>query len=331
VKATDEDRPSCWVDLLDPDDATLQEAVGLPMHDTAWSRLRRPAMAPDKPSRPRLVTNDTYVWGVLTIPYQSGEELLFREVDVVVTPDRFVTIRKTPKGAQPFPCEHIKGQAEHRGASPGLCLYLLIDDVAEQFLDLIDGFDEDINALEDNIDDWPSTEVRTAISGLRHDLLHVRRSLAPTRDLARSVLDDRVELEDAELFPRDVELRFADAYDKLLRATDGLDLSRDLLAGVRDYHQAQVSIEQNEVMKRLTVVASMLLLPTFIVGMYGQNLRGIPEFHFRYGYAFSWALIIITTIGQYVYFKRKGWIGEAPPAAARPPADNATGAAPADR
>jgi magnesium transporter len=139
--------------------------------------------------------------------------------------------------------------------------------------------------------------------------LHVRRVLTPTRDAARSILDNRVELDgDQELLSRDVEIHFADAYDKLLRATDGLDLARDLLAGVRDYHQAQVANDQNEVMKRLTVVASVLLLPTFIVGLYGQNVRGMPEYHFRYGYAWSWSLIILTTIAQLIYFRRKRWI-----------------------
>ena len=109
--------------------------------------------------------------------------------------------------------------------------------------------------------------------------------LAPSRDAARAVLDDRVELDgDVTLFPREIELHFADAYDKLLRATDGLDLARDLLAGVRDFHQAQVANDQNEVMKRLTVIASVLLLPTFIVGLYGQNLRGSPELHWAHGY-----------------------------------------------
>src|SRR5205085_11796807 len=110
------------------------------------------------------------------------------------------------------------------------------------------------------------------------------------------------------LFRSEVELPFSDAYDKLLRATDSLDLSRDLLAGVRDFHQAQVANDQNEVMKRLTVIASVLLVPTFIVGLYGQNLKGIPEFHMRYGYAWSWSLIVLTTIAQLVYFRRKRWI-----------------------
>ena len=93
----------------------------------------------------------------------------------------------------------------------------------------------------------------------------------------RKVVDDRVELDRGEAFPREVELYFRDAYDKLLRAGEGLELSRDLLAGVRDYHQAKIASDQNDVMRRLTVVASLLLLPTFIVGVYGQNFEHKPE------------------------------------------------------
>jgi magnesium transporter len=174
---------------------------------------------------------------------------------------------------------------------------------------MVDGFDDYIDELEDHVHDWPAPQIREHISSIRHDILHVRRVLAPTRDAARAALDDRVEIDgDVSLFPRDVELHFADAYDKLLRATDGLDLSRDLLAGVRVFHQAEVANEQNEVMKRLTVVASVLLLPTFIVGLYGQNLRHIPELHWSQGYGFVWALIIVTTALQIWYFRRKHWI-----------------------
>src|SRR5207247_601165 len=185
-------------------------------------------------------------------------------------------------------------------------LYLLYDDIAEAFLTLVDAFDDDIDDLEDHVEEWPAGLVRERISRLRHDLLHVRRVLAPTRDAARCVVDNRIELDGGEeLFPHDVELHFADAYDKLLRATDGLDLSRDLLAGVRDYHQAQVANDQNEVMKRLTVVASVLLLPTFIVGVYAQNLHGGHELGWREGYWFSWALIVVTTIAQLLFYRRK--------------------------
>ena len=108
------------------------------------------------------------------------------------------------------------------------------------------------------------------------------------------------------MFPREVELDFADVYDKLLRATDGLDLSRDLLAGVRDYHQAKIANDQNEVTKRLTVIASLLLVPTFIVGLYGQNFRHIPELRWGYGYWWSLGLDPAHDAAQLLFFR---WLG----------------------
>ena len=109
--------------------------------------------------------------------------------------------------------------------------------------------------------------MRDELSALRHDILHVRRTLSPTRDAVRRVFDDRVDVRvgEVELFDRATELHFADAYEKLMRASEALDLSRDLVSGVRDYYQAKVANDQNEVMKRLTIVAS-LLLPASRVG-----------------------------------------------------------------
>jgi magnesium transporter len=81
-----------------------------------------------------------------------------------------------------------------------------------------------------------------------------------------------------------------------------------LLSAARDYGQARISIDQNEVVKRLTAIASILLVPTFIVGLYGQNFVHTPEYHWRLGYAWSWFLILTTTIAQIVYFRRKRWL-----------------------
>ncbi len=297
-----------WTDLLDPDEAGLRAALPTEIHDVALNRLLRPARPDDEP-RPRLETHGTYVFGILAFPVLTDNGAVFQEVDVVATLDVLLTIRKTPPGHRA--CEFDETRRAHLRAesSAGECLHALVDEIAETFLNVVDTFDDSIDDLEDHVKDWPAGIVRQRISTTRHDILHVRRVLAPTRDAARAVLDDRVELDGpTSLFPRDIELKFADAYDKLLRATDGLDLARDLLAGVRDFHQAEVANDQNEVMKRLTVIASMLLVPTFIVGLYGQNFKHIPELGFSQGYAFSWFLIVVTTIAQYLYFRRKGWI-----------------------
>jgi len=301
-------RKPAWVDLLDPDDDVLLRAIPAGVQPTALERLQAPIEHDDEP-RPRLETHGDYIFGVLVVPLAAADrEVVFQEIDVVATRDQLLTVRKTPAGGEPFQCDELRAARLEQQDSVGMCLYHLIDEVAEAYLDAIDIFDEGIDELEDRVEDWEPVRIRGRISQLRHDLLRVRRALSPTRDAARAVLDDRVELDGEELFPKEIEIRFADSYDKLLRASDGIDLARDLLAGVRDYLQAQIANDQNEVMKRLTVVASILLVPTFIVGLYGQNLKGVPEFGFKYGYAWSWGVIIVTTVMQLVWFRRKRWI-----------------------
>jgi len=299
-----------WIDLVDPDAAAVETAVPTPLLPMDLARItRRPR--PDHDPRPRLAAHGDYVFGVLVFPTTDDSgDVTCHEIDVVVTLERIVTVRKTPP-ALDAACDisELVTAARRDDVAPGMALYLLVDEIAERFLTVVDRFDDDIDQLEDNVGVWSSADLRRRISSIRHEILETRRVLTPSRDAARAVLDDRVEIDgDVTLFPREIELHFADAYDKLLRATDGLDLARDLLAGVRDFHQAQVANDQNEVMKRLTVVASVLLVPTFIVGLYGQNLHGGPEFGWREGYWFSWALIIASTIGQLLYYRRKRWI-----------------------
>jgi len=299
-----------WIDLVDPDAAAIEAAVTTDVLPMDVQRLLEPTRADTQP-RPRLAAHGNYVFGVLVLPTSDPDDgsVTCHEIDVVATLDRLVTVRKTPPSLVTCDISELVTTANRDDFPAGMCLYQLIDEIAERFLVVVDRFDDEIDELEDNVGTWTAKDIRFRIASLRHEILEVRRVLTPTRDAARAVLDDRVEIDgDVTLFPREIELHFADAYDKLLRATDGLDLSRDLLAGVRDFHQAQVANDQNEVMKRLTVVASVLLVPTFIVGLYGQNLHGGPEFGWRDGYWFSWGLIVVTTIAQLLYYRRKRWI-----------------------
>jgi magnesium transporter len=297
-----------WIDLIDPSEDELRAQLPAHVHPTALTLLRAPHVHDDEP-RPRIESHGDYVFGVLLIAVAKREEdrVYYQEIDFIVTPEKLLTVSKTPPGEQPFdprPAQEACKPDEH----VSMYAFRLIDEVAERYLDLIDDLNDEIDELEDNVEVWTPERVRNRISALRHDLLHIRRTLTPTRDAVHKIVDDRVELDSFELFPRDVELHFADAYDKLLRATDGLETSRDLVAGVRDYLQAKVSNDQNEVTKRLTVIASLLLVPTFIVGLYGQNFHHIPELGWSFGYWWSWAWILGTTVAQLAFFRWKRWI-----------------------
>ncbi len=311
-----------WIDLLDPGPEELRAALGIEVHDLAFEQLLEPTRQDDEP-RPRLEGHDHYVFGVFLVPIAIRDEdrVYYPEIDLIATRERLVTVRKTPEDGKPFDVSAAMESSERdddkRG---GVMVYRLVDQIAEYFLDLVDAIDEEIDELEDGIEDWPAAQVRRRISALRHDLLHVRRTVAPTRDAIRRVVDRRIDIgEGPEVLPRDVELDFADVYDKLLRAVDGLDFSRDLLASARDYQQSKIATDQNEVTKRLTVIAALVLVPTFIVGVYGQNFDHMPELHWRFGYAWSWGLIVGTTIVQLLLFRRLGWVGGRPVRQMLPP------------
>jgi magnesium transporter len=298
-----------WIDLLDPSADEVRQKAPRELEETAIERLLAPPEHEDEP-RPTLQGHGDYVFGIFLIAVANRVEdtVYYQEIDIVLTHDTLLTVRKTPSGGMPACDVGIVRKGVKPDDSAGMMAYRLIDEIAERYLTLVDDLDEEIDELEDLVETQTAERTRARISSLRHDLLHIRRTLTPMRDAVRRVIDNTVEVEEGhEVFPHDVEVAFNAAYDKFLRASDGLDLARDLLAGVRDYSQAKIANDQNEVMKRLTVIASLLLLPTFIVGLYGQNFVDIPELRWRLGYAFSWGVIVGTTLLQLWWFRRKRW------------------------
>jgi magnesium transporter len=301
-----------WTDLVDPTLEELREHAPRELEESALALLLAKPAHEDEP-RPTLQGHGEYVFGVFLAAIAAHEEDLvyYQEIDIVLTHETLLTVRKTPKECGPFDIEDPR-EAVRPNDSTGMIVYRMLDKIAEQYLDLVDDVDEEIDELEEGVEKSSAEETRERISHLRHELLRIRRTLTPMRDAVRRVVDDVVEVESGpEVFPHEVEVEvaFNGAYDKFLRATDGLDLSRDLLAGVRDYLQAKIANDQNEVMKKLTVIASLLLVPTFIVGVYGQNFKhNFPETKWRFGYEFSWTLIIVTTLLQLWFYRRKRWI-----------------------
>jgi magnesium transporter len=298
-----------WIDLLDPSLDELREKAPRELEETAMEQLLAPPEHEDEP-RPTLQGHGDYVFGVFLIAVadRANDSVYYQEIDIVLTQDTLLSVRKTPPGGMPACDVGIVRQGVKQSDSAGMMAYRLIDEIAERYLTLVDDLDDEIDELEDLVETQPADKTRARIGSIRHDLLHIRRTLTPMRDSVRRVIDNTVEVEEGpEVFSHEVEVAFNAAYDKFLRASDGLDLARDLLAGVRDYSQAKIANDQNEVMKRLTVIASLLLLPTFIVGLYGQNFVNIPELHWSFGYGYVWGVIVVTTALQLWWFRRKNW------------------------
>jgi magnesium transporter len=295
-----------WLDLVDPTSEEILAAVPVHVDPDVVEALAAPAVV-DREARPLVERHGAYVFGVLvaTLPLPD-HQISLQEIDVVATPDLLVTVRKTPRDGPAFDPSVLRPASEE-GLPVGILVQRLIDDVTDTYLDLLDATYAEIDTLEDQIDESPPADTRTRLSELRHELLHRRRTVSATRAAVRRILDGRVEVGDHALFPADVERLFGDTYDTLVRVTEELDVARDLLSGVRDHLQSKIAESQNEVAKKLTVIASLVLVPSLVVGFFGQNFAGVFDRQF-WTLGVSTGLILVSSLIQLALFRWRRWI-----------------------
>ena len=296
-----------WIDLVDPTSEEILHAVPATLDPTAVEILSSPGVA-HHGARPMLEAHGGYVLAVLAYPYvhASDRRIEYLELDILATPTTFVAVRKSGAGGTLAPIDAIEARAD-AGADCGSLTHVAVDDVTDAFLELVDALYEQIDELDGAVEQLAGSEVRHRVAELRHELLLARRAASGTRGIARRIVDGRVDVGDSELFPNAVEALFVDTYETLVRVTEELDVARDLLGGVRDYYQAKIAEQQNDVSKKLTVIASLVLVPSFIVGFYGQNFAG--EFDDGYwAVSVSLSLIVATTLAQLALFRWRRWI-----------------------
>jgi magnesium transporter len=296
-----------WIDLVDPSPEEVLHALPVHVDPEVVDALAAPLGDAREP-RPLLEGHGAYVFGILIAAHALPDEdrISYQEVDLVATPQLLVTVRKSPRGGVPFDPAGLH-PASDQDAPAGRLVQRLFDDVADTYLGSVDGVYAEIEDLEDAIDAWPPSLVRDRISTLRHELLRARRNVSATRTAIRRVLDGRVEVGEHALFPQDVELLFAETSETLVRVTEELDIARDLLAGVRDHHQSKIAEEQGDIVKKLTVIASLVLVPSLIVGFYGQNFENVFDDSY-WGLGMSLGLVAASTLAQLVVFRWRRWI-----------------------
>ena len=295
-----------WVDLVDPTREELLDALPVSVDPEVVEALSAGPTLTYGP-RPLLESHGPYAFGIfVAMELHEDDREEIREIDVVATPSVLVTVRKTPEGGSSIDTAVLHA-AQESEASVGLLVHRLVDEIADSYLALLEAVFEEIDALEDRIDDLEPHVVRQRLLEVRHRLLRYRKAVSAMRAAVRRVLDGRVEVGGDDLFPTDVEQMFGDTYDTLVRVTEELDIARDLLAGARDHLQAKIAQTQNEVGKKLTVIASLVLVPSLIVGFYGQNFESVfDEAYWSLGV--STMLILVSTVVQLALFRWRRWI-----------------------
>lgn len=215
--------------------------------------------------------------------------------------DRFTSVDKVKQSVRSSPVVCQRG-------APFL-LHQIIDSIVDDYLPVMDGFDEQINDLEDDIFTLhtPSDHILEQILGLKRSVLRLRRISSKQLEVLYRMSHGQFQLISGPVLPF-----FRDIYDHLLRVTDLAEGYRDLISGSMEAYLSVVSNRLNEIMKVLTIFSAIMLPLTFIAGVYGMNFEYMPELHSRFGYSGVLITMLIVTIGMLGFFWRRGWIGSGP-------------------
>jgi magnesium transporter len=194
-----------------------------------------------------------------------------------------------------------KGRIRHRGSD--YLLYALMDAVVDQYLVILEAIGDHVETLEEQLLENPSPNNLELLHELRGEAIYLRRQLWPLREVLASLVREKPGLIDEQCL-----VFFRDVYDHTIQVLDGVDSLRDLLASLMDLYLSSISNYTNDVMRVLTLIATLFIPLTFLAGIYGMNFKFMPELDWRWGYPLLWMLIAATAIVMLTFFKRKRWL-----------------------
>ncbi len=289
-----------WLDIADPQDddiGLLDREFGL--HALAVEDLRKRHQRPkmDTYRDQHVIVTYEVLAGTDKRPHELGEMHLFAGKGYLVSVHWAVSPALADVRAR------LEQRAEAVGNSAGTLLYAVLDAVVDGYFPLLDGLSDRIDALEEQIlsGDRGRATLRDVLV-IKRELLELRRVLAPQRDVANQLLRRDVGLIDDEAAPY-----YQDLYDHLIRVLDSVDLYRDLISATLDANLSVTSNNLNTVMKRLTALTVVLILPTLVASIYGMNFHFIPGLDSPFGFWASLIGMALLMVIAAAYFKAKDW------------------------
>jgi magnesium transporter len=195
------------------------------------------------------------------------------------------------------------GKGKIRGMGADYLAYSLMDTVVDTYFDVIDGAEETIEALEDEVTFSPTPKTVRELHRLKREMIALRKAVWPLREVLASLTR-----RESKLVSEPVAVYLRDVYDHTIHVNDSIESGRDMLSGMLDIYLSSMSNRLNEVMKVLTLFATIFMPITFIVGLYGMNFKYMPELEWPWGYPAVMFLMVAVTAGMVIWFRRRKWL-----------------------
>jgi magnesium transporter len=297
-----EANPVSWINIDKLHDVELMEKLG--SHYEIHPLLMEDILNTDL--RPKVEDEDDYV--MLSLKMLSYEEqtgnLITEQISLILGKNYIISFKEKPDTVFEPVINRLsssKGTIRSRGAD--YLFYALTDVVVDNYFTIIENIGNDLEKLEDWIFNHPGEEALQEIHRIKGDLLQLRKITYPIREAMRKLEND-----DIELIEDKTRKYFTDIYEHIIQIIETVESYREVVSGLKDLYLSSISFRMNKVMQVLTIIGTIFIPLTFIVGVYGMNFENMPELHWKYAYFILWGIMIALVLILIWYFKKKKWI-----------------------
>lgn len=245
-----------------------------------------------------------YLFIVIRLPvYEASGTLITEQVSLFVGEDFVVSIHEGSSALEVVRERILWARGRIRELKADYLAYTILDAVIDNYFPVIEEIGNRLNSIDELLEGGFAQSHRLEIRDVRSDLLLLRKTIWPQREAIASLLRD-----DCKLIHESTRTYLRDCYDHTIQLMDVTETYRELCADLRDFHLADISYRSNEVMKTLTVIATLFMPLSFIASFYGMNFHYMPELHSKFGYPLVIFVMMSVASGFLLFFRRRGWI-----------------------
>jgi len=256
--------------------------------------------------RPKMEDFGPYIYIVLKMLYydEKENETKIEQVSLILGESFVISFQEMEGDIFDHTRERIRnGKGRIRKMRADYLGYALLDAIVDNYFIILEKLGERIEELEDRLVTDPKPETLQEIHRLKREMIFLRRSVWPLREVINGL-----ERGESSLIHKSCLIYLRDVYDHTIQVIDTVETFRDMVSGMHDTYLSFVSNRMNEVMKVLTIIATIFIPLTFIAGIYGMNFKFMPELEWRWAYFVVWVVIVIVAAIMVIFFKRKKWL-----------------------
>ena len=255
--------------------------------------------------RPKFEDLETYLYVNLTMLQLAGPEKNIKgeHVSLIIGHNFLLSFQEDVGDVFDPVRDRIRKEGRIRKFGPDYLAYALIDDIVDNYFLVIEHLEEQVETLEEELVTNATPSSLHKINNLKKSMIFLRKSIWPLREVISGM-----ERTESSLIKESTLIYLRDVYDHVIQVIDTLETIRDMVSGMIDIYLSGLSYKMNEIMKVLTLIATIFIPLTFVAGVYGMNFRYMPELAWEHGYYMVWGIMIAMVLVMIYYFRKKQWI-----------------------